>query len=163
MAPEQDERPHSPDLLEDESLNDIGVPPELPPSWAPAPLGTEGTPLRALIPGMSARPSLPSHDAGAQRREKLGRLIAAGRCMRGYLGWLKHTACVACGETVTVMNISVLCRRPAAGQDASAVHPQDAHACDAHAGADSWKPLAVTPDGHVSSGVPQTAHAWSHV
>ena len=53
MAPLQDGRPHSPDLLEDESLNDIGVPPELPAGWAPAPLGTEGTPLRALIPGMS--------------------------------------------------------------------------------------------------------------
>ncbi|CAL5226958.1 g9843 [Coccomyxa viridis] len=51
MAPLQDGRPHSPDLLEDESLKDIGVPPELPPGWAPAPLGTEGTPLRALIPG----------------------------------------------------------------------------------------------------------------
>ena len=55
MAPEQDGRPHSPDLLEDESLNDIGVPPELPAGWAPAPLGAEGTPLRALIPGMSSQ------------------------------------------------------------------------------------------------------------
>ena len=32
MAPEQDGRPHSPDLLEDESLNDIGVPPSCPPA-----------------------------------------------------------------------------------------------------------------------------------
>lgn len=44
-----------------------------------------------------------------------------------------------------------LCRWPAAGQDASAVHPQSAHTRDAHAGADSWKPLAISP-GHVSSG-----------
>ena len=48
---EQEGRPRSPDLLEDESLHDMVVPPELPPHWAPAPLGTEGTPLRALIPG----------------------------------------------------------------------------------------------------------------
>ena len=68
MAPEQSGRQHSPDLLEDESLNDIGVPPELPPGWAPAPLGTEGTPLRALIPGMFPRLSMPPHDADAQRR-----------------------------------------------------------------------------------------------
>ena len=59
MAPDQEGRPHSPDLLEDESLNDIGVPPELPPGWAPAPLGTEGTPLRALIPGEPHLPSYP--------------------------------------------------------------------------------------------------------
>ena len=51
MAPEQEGRPRSPDLLQDESLHDMVVPPELPPHWAPAPLGTEGTPLRALIPG----------------------------------------------------------------------------------------------------------------
>ena len=60
MAPDQEERPHSPDLLEDESLNDIGVPPELPPGWAPAPLGTEGTPLRALMPGKPHLTSCPS-------------------------------------------------------------------------------------------------------
>lgn len=50
-APEQEGHQQSPDLLEDESLDDLVVPPELPPRWAPAPLGTEGTPLRALIPG----------------------------------------------------------------------------------------------------------------
>ena len=46
----------SPDLLEDESLHDMVVPPELPPRWAPALPGTEGTPLRALIPGNPCHP-----------------------------------------------------------------------------------------------------------
>ena len=50
-APEVEGRQPSPDLLEDESLHDMVVPPELPPRWAPALPGTEGTPLRALIPG----------------------------------------------------------------------------------------------------------------
>ena len=64
---------------------------------------------------------------------------------------------------VAMMHVSALCRWPAAGQDASTVHSQSARACDTHAGADSWEPLAVSPDGHVSSGVPWTALALSHI
>ncbi len=51
-------------------------------------------------------------------------------------------------------------RRPAAGQDASAVHPQSARACDAHAGADSWQPLVAVAPGHVPSGVPWNAYVF---
>ena len=50
-------------------------------------------------------------------------------------------------------------RWPTAGQDPTAIHPQSARACDAHAGADSWKPLVADSPGHVSSGAPWNAYA----
>ena len=41
---------NSPDLLADQSLDDLEVPSELPSQWGPAHVGGE-TPLRGLLPG----------------------------------------------------------------------------------------------------------------
>jgi hypothetical protein len=43
---------NSPDLLADQSPDDLQVPAQLQPRWAPAPLGTGETPLRGL-PGVT--------------------------------------------------------------------------------------------------------------
>jgi hypothetical protein len=47
---------HSPDLLADQSLDDLEVPPELPSQWAPV-LGAPETPLRGLAIGELRSPS----------------------------------------------------------------------------------------------------------
>ena len=83
-APEVEGRQPSPDLLEDESLHDMVVPPELPPRWAPALPGTEGTPLRALIPGNPCHPfcavtaSLHRFQLPMQQQQSLHAAVAVG-------------------------------------------------------------------------------------
>lgn len=47
---------HSPDLLADQSLDDLEVPPELPSQWAPV-IGAPETPLRGLAIGELHSPS----------------------------------------------------------------------------------------------------------
>ena len=165
-APEVEGRQPSPDLLEDESLHDMVVPPELPPRWAPALPGTEGTPLRALIPG-TPLPSACAHTGSLhtcqlpmQQQLSLHAAVALGVGSYPRLpasdifGVCEAEGCRSVQVIIGVFRAQdeLPCRRPAAGQDSSPIHSQDTPQRHTHAGFVSRLPLPVTHG--LSSGAP---------